>query len=38
MDKLDEVDEVESPSSSRMKYFIFKMWSISFIHQSEVVH
>ncbi len=35
----DEVDEVDvgSPSSSWMKY-IFKMWSTSFIHHSEVVH
>ncbi len=35
--KVDEVDE-KHPNSSWMKYFIFKMWSTSFIHQSEIVH
>ncbi len=34
----DEPDEVESLSSSWMKYFIFKMRSTSFIPQSKIVH
>ncbi len=36
--ELNEVDKVESRSSSWMKYSILKMWSSSFICQSEVVH